>query len=773
MGNLSTLTTFSATGNPLNGTLPASLSSLTSLTYLCVRRQQCSLCASPPSNLRPRAHSDLVNNVFSGTVPFLGAMTGLETVLLDENKFEGSLPAGMGALTSLKRFSIRGGNHFTGSIPDLTALTSLGHLDLYQFTVRAKPGGGLSGSLPPSLAACTALSFLAVDGNSLFGSIPEEVYGLTGLQHLSLRANGLGGELSGALGALSRLTALVLSDNPALRGSIPESVGGLTSLLSLYLSAVGMGGPLPEGLGALRYLQRLNLSRAEYSGTLPSSLSSLSLLADLELNRNSLSGAFPPNLLTTWTQLTLFRLADSGLCSDPPLLIQPTDGSLPYCTSPPPPSPPPVPPHPSPPPLPAQAPSPSSRPDIPLVVASALVLLILLLCLGLCARRRRRASKGRSDWEAAALLSEGLLDGDGEASGSGGEEDVVIPMGGEALQEEVVLAERLGEGGFGIVYAARWCGTRVAVKVLKSRTAFMVATEAVREGGVAAVPTLASVTAGGTRYLSLSLDAEEEGGGDGLTIMREVRVLSKLRHPNIVALYAFVRHPAMLVMQLAPRGSLKQLLAAATPDSLPWLTRLEILTGVACGVEYLHRQNPPVIHLDLKSANVLLDHELTPLVSDFGISFNPASLGGRRGGAALGGTPMYMCPELSRGEAVTDWEAVDSYGFGCICAEVCAAGPASDPTLDDGWMTIDFSELLCVAESSGSGSGSGGEAGREALLKTLGVDAGAGGVPAPLVQLFQACLSERPAERPRLADMRRGLEGLQRAVAQPAVQEGG
>jgi serine/threonine protein kinase len=148
--------------------------------------------------------------------------------------------------------------------------------------------------------------------------------------------------------------------------------------------------------------------------------------------------------------------------------------------------------------------------------------------------------------------------------------------------------------------------------------------------------------------------------------MREVTLLSNLRHPNILGIYALVREPRMLVMEYAAGGSLRALLARSTRDTLPWPQRLTILAGVACGVEFLHAQTPPVIHFDLKCENIVLTESLVPRVADFGISLlRPLERSASRAGGGVG-TPQYMAPEVARKHTISDYEAVDVYGFGCI-----------------------------------------------------------------------------------------------------------
>ena len=75
-------------------------------------------------------------------------------------------------------------------------------------------------------------------------------------------------------------------------------------------------------------------------------------------------------------------------------------------------------------------------------------------------------------------------------------------------------------------------------------------------------------------------------------------MLSKIRHPNVLAIYAMVHSPRMLIMELAPGGSLRALLVRSSLEQLSWAARVRILTGIAAGVEFLHTQG--VFHFDLK-----------------------------------------------------------------------------------------------------------------------------------------------------------------------------
>lgn len=70
-------------------------------------------------------------------------------------------------------------------------------------------------------------------------------------------------------------------------------------------------------------------------------------------------------------------------------------------------------------------------------------------------------------------------------------------------------------------------------------------------------------------------------------------------------------------MELGPAGSLADLLHRSSLATLPWVTRVGLGAGVAVGIAFLHDQKPPIIHRDMKSANVVLDSALMPKLADF------------------------------------------------------------------------------------------------------------------------------------------------------------
>ncbi|GAB4024626.1 leucine-rich repeat domain-containing protein [Spirosoma koreense] len=153
----------------------------------------------------------LYNNNLNGTLPTsLSALTSLQTLDLQSNNLSGTIPASLSTLTSLQTLNLSV-NSLSGSIPaSLSALTALRELLLFNT--------GLSGSIPEGLSALTALQTLDLHNGALSGSIPGSLAALTGLQTLDLSGNQLSGCLPASLSAFCGTTSVNISNNPALPG---------------------------------------------------------------------------------------------------------------------------------------------------------------------------------------------------------------------------------------------------------------------------------------------------------------------------------------------------------------------------------------------------------------------------------------------------------------------------------------------------------------------------------------------------------------------------
>ncbi|NXD32937.1 RIPK2 kinase, partial [Copsychus sechellarum] len=134
-------------------------------------------------------------------------------------------------------------------------------------------------------------------------------------------------------------------------------------------------------------------------------------------------------------------------------------------------------------------------------------------------------------------------------------------------------------------------------------------------------------------------------------LLKEAEILHKARFTYILPILGICNEPQFLgiVTEYMTNGSLNQLLHGKDvyPD-IPWCLRFRILYEIALGVNYLHNMNPPLLHHDLKTQNILLDDEFHVKIADFGMSkWRVISMSQSRSESSLpeGGTIIYMPPE--------------------------------------------------------------------------------------------------------------------------------
>ncbi|XP_059646747.1 serine/threonine-protein kinase CTR1-like isoform X2 [Cornus florida] len=210
---------------------------------------------------------------------------------------------------------------------------------------------------------------------------------------------------------------------------------------------------------------------------------------------------------------------------------------------------------------------------------------------------------------------------------------------------DLVLKERIGAGSFGTVHRAEWNGSDVAVKILM----------------------------------------EQDFHAERFTeFLREVAIMKRLRHPNIVLFMGAVtqRPNLSIVTEYLSRGSLYRLLhKPGAREVLDERRRLSMAYDVAKGMNYLHKRNPPIVHRDLKSPNLLVDKKYTVKVCDFGLSRLKANTFLSSKSAA--GTPEWMAPEVLRDEPSN--EKSDVYSFGVILWELA--------TLQQPWGNLNPAQI--------------------------------------------------------------------------------
>ncbi|PIA46743.1 hypothetical protein AQUCO_01500352v1 [Aquilegia coerulea] len=168
-------------------------------------------------------------------------------------------------------------------------------------------------------------------------------------------------------------------------------------------------------------------------------------------------------------------------------------------------------------------------------------------------------------------------------------------------------------------------------------------------------------------------------------------MLSLLHHSNLVTLFGYCTHgdQRLLVYEYMPKGSLEDHLFDFEDDKEPldWNTRIKVALGAARGLEYLHcAANPPVIYRDLKSANILLDNDFHPRLSDFGLA-KLGPVGDRTHvSTRVMGTYGYCAPEYAMSGKLT--LKSDIYSFGVVLLELITGRKAMDPTRKQGEQSL-------------------------------------------------------------------------------------
>lgn len=136
------------------------------------------------------------------------------------------------------------------------------------------------------------------------------------------------------------------------------------------------------------------------------------------------------------------------------------------------------------------------------------------------------------------------------------------------------------------------------------------------------------------------------------SLLKEAEVLHKARFNYIIQIFGVCCEPEFfcVVTEFMSNGSLDLLLHEKEMyPTLPWSLRLRILYEIALGVNYLHNMNPPLLHQDLKTQNILLDGEYHAKIADFGLSkwryLSVSKLSGSKP-MEMEGTVIYMPPEM-------------------------------------------------------------------------------------------------------------------------------
>ncbi|CAL1383334.1 unnamed protein product [Linum trigynum] len=677
VGNMRSLRVLDLNTNQLSGELPDTISGLRSLVSISLFTNH--FVGTIPRDLGKNSPSlqraSFSNNSFSGELPpELCSGSALQQLTVNDNNITGSLPSCLKNCSELVRIRVDG-NHFTGDItnafgvhPNLVFVSLaenhfVGKIsgmwgECQNLTNLQIDGNKITGDIPAELGKLTNLRVLALGFNDLTGKIPSELGNLSLLYRLSLSNNDLTGEIPPSLGDLSKLESLDLSDNNLI-GVIPELLGNCEKLSSLDLSHNNLSGEIPSQLGnliALQYL--LDLSSNSFSGEIPQNLGKLTALESLNLSRNDFMGKIPTAISSgllslrsidfSYNNLTgpvptgnsLFHNASSEAFAGNPGLCGSNIAGLSPCG-------------------PSGAVRPSSRfnkkvlfgvivPVLGLVGLAATLLTVMA-----CRRRQdhladEEAKKSMNKYEASTSV---IWDRDGKFTFGD------VSKATNNFNDKFCI----GKGGFGSVYRAELgTGQVVAVKKLNAPSCSS-------DGEVSAV--------------------------NRQSFENEIRMLTEVRHRNIIKLYGFCSRGGCLylVYEFIERGSLGKVLYGVEGEAeLGWGTRIKIVRGLAHAIAYLHHDcTPPIVHRDISVNNVLVESDFEPRLADFGTARLLAT--DSSNWTSVAGSYGYMAPELAVTMRVTD--KCDVYGFGVVTLEIMmgkhpgefllslSSSPADDPEI--------------------------------------------------------------------------------------------
>ncbi|XP_052154445.1 leucine-rich repeat receptor protein kinase HPCA1-like [Oryza glaberrima] len=671
LGNLSQLNFLALNSNQFTGIIPPSLGKLSKVTWLDLADNQ---LIGPIPNSRDHGagfdqllkaqHFHLNQNKLQGSVPdyLFNSSMELKHILFDRNNFSGSIPASIGVLSKLEVLRLND-NAFTGQVPAMNNLTMLHVLMLSNNkltglmpnltgigaleNVDLSNNSFVPSEVPSWFSELPKLTTLTMQSVSLSGQLPQKLFSFPDLQHVILSDNQLnetldmGNNISKQLNLVDiqnnkiasvtlynnlKGNILKLTGNPLCNDSVLSSTTPCTGQLSEYptqpplLPDVQCANPFVETIvfrapffgDAANYLHILhyNLSSKLNSCT-PNNLGLVYSNPDAYLNVDIKACPVNQKRFNYSQVLNCFNLTLQTY--KPPEIFGPY-----YVKA-----------HPYP------FHDKASRTVLIGVVTGCFLLVIGLTLVGVYAvRQKKRAQK---------LVS---INDPFASWGSMGQDIGEAPKINSArcfTLEDLKLStsdfreiNAIGAGGYGTVYRGKLPdGQLIAIKRSK-------------QGSM-------------------------QGG---LEFKTEIELLSRVHHKNLVGLvgFCFEKGERMLVYEFIPNGTLSEALYGIKGVQLDWSRRLKIALDSARGLAYLHdHANPPIIHRDVKSTNILLDERMTAKVADFGLSLLVSDSEEGQFCTNVKGTLGYLDPEYYMTQQLT--AKSDVYSFGVVLLELIVAQP--------------------------------------------------------------------------------------------------
>ncbi|CAI8601504.1 unnamed protein product [Vicia faba] len=546
----------------------------------------------------------------------------------------------------------------------------------------------------------------------LSGSMGYQLANLKSVTYFDLSNNNFNGDIPYQLPPNARTIDF---SNNQFTGSIPYSFSQMKTLESLNLAHNKLNNQLGDMFASLSKLKQLDVSFNSLSGDLPQSLKSAKSLTKIHLQNNKLTGSInvlarlplddvnvENNKFTGWVpdslkDITSLRTGGNSWST----------GSAP----PPPPGTPPI----------EHAKKKAGKSVVTGVTIAGIavaVLIVVILIVALSKRRRSsvpsshfidedRRSQHRSFTPLASQ----------ELSKDLGSDDSTKYNGFKAMDSTAIDIKALQKSPSSGVTSASDCVqtftdnefanrlnskrsasvrcTPFSLGELQIGTANFASGRLLGEGNLG--PVYRAKYADGKVLAVKKINPSFFDGGRPEEFSQILSSISKLRHPNIAELVGYCSEQEhMLVYDYFRNGSLHEFLHLSDDFSKPltWNTRIRIALGTARAVEYLHEScSPPLVHKNIKSANILLDTDLNPRLSDYGLAtFH------QRTSQNLGAG--YNAPECTKPSAYT--LKSDVYSFGVVMLELLTGRMPLDSSKPKGeqclvrWATPQLHDILAV-----------------------------------------------------------------------------
>ncbi|XP_071709829.1 nodulation receptor kinase-like [Rutidosis leptorrhynchoides] len=384
-------------------------------------------------------------------------------------------------------------------------------------------------------------------------------------------------------------------------------VNGTTVITKLDLSYGKFRGELAQSITMLTHLIELNVSFNQFTNSIPVFPSS-SVLASMDLQNNNFTGKLPDSLFTLTHLTQLYYGCNKDLNNELPTSKISHTIATDYGM--------------------CRGQKSSHHRRIILIAGVALLVIGVIIACVICIYKRRKMVDKRSEGKRHIMTKNAIYAIQSSKDDISLKEISIESFTLEQIESAIQQYKTLiGEGGFGSVYRGTLNdGQEVAVKV-RSATSTQ-----------------------GTREFN-----------------NELNLLSAIRHENLVPLlgYCCENDQQILVYPFMSNGSLQDRLygEASKRRALDWPTRLSIALGSARGLTYLHTfSGRSVIHRDVKSSNILLDHSMCPKVADFGFSKYAPQEGDSNASLEVRGTAGYLDPEYYSTQNLSAKSDVFSYG---------------------------------------------------------------------------------------------------------------